>query len=164
VAEKARKKIRDEFSAGGVVVRKTPAGFDVLMIQDHKGKWTFPKGHVEEDEKPEVAAVRETEEETGIAGLSNPRRISSISYWFKDKWGEEENVLIHKVVTYYLLSAPEGSEPNPPKDWSKGTEPISAAKWVPIEKAREMSGYKDNRKTLEAALKELSKPEQGTLL
>ena len=40
-----------EYTAGGMVFRRTGAGkIDILMIQDRKGRWTIPKGHVEENE------------------------------------------------------------------------------------------------------------------
>lgn len=40
---------------------------------DHKGEWGFPAGHIEKGERPETAARRETQEETGYdhdGGLS----------------------------------------------------------------------------------------------
>jgi len=39
----------------------------VLIIRGRKsGKWSFPKGHPEEDESELDAAIRETKEETGL--------------------------------------------------------------------------------------------------
>jgi len=42
----------------------------VLLIkrrgEPHKGKWSYPAGYLEYDEKPETGAVRELEEETGV--------------------------------------------------------------------------------------------------
>lgn len=39
----------------------------VLVIRGRKsGKWSFPKGHSEQDESELDAAIRETKEETGI--------------------------------------------------------------------------------------------------
>ena len=49
--------------AGGVVLR----GSEVLMVRYRSGQWAFPKGHLEEAETPEQAAVREVNEETGVA-------------------------------------------------------------------------------------------------
>jgi 8-oxo-dGTP pyrophosphatase MutT (NUDIX family) len=39
-----------EFTAGGMVWRKVRDEFQILMIQDRMGRWTIPKGHVEEGE------------------------------------------------------------------------------------------------------------------
>ena len=55
-----------EYTAGGVVYRPGEDGtVDILMIQDRAGRWTIPKGHVEEGERLEQTAVREVGEETG---------------------------------------------------------------------------------------------------
>lgn len=35
-------------------------------IKPHKGKWSIPAGYLERDESPDMAAVRELEEETGL--------------------------------------------------------------------------------------------------
>jgi 8-oxo-dGTP pyrophosphatase MutT (NUDIX family) len=39
-----------------------------LLIQDSKGRWTIPKGHIEEGEKSSATAEREIREETGLQG------------------------------------------------------------------------------------------------
>jgi len=51
----------------------------VLLIKNPSGVWTFPKGLVERGEKPEDAAVREVEEETGIKG-EVLQKIGEIEY------------------------------------------------------------------------------------
>lgn len=51
--------------AGGVLFN--PEG-EVLLLRDRQGFWVFPKGHVDEGENPQGAALREVEEETGIRG------------------------------------------------------------------------------------------------
>lgn len=52
--------------AGVFVVRDNK----VLLIkrgnEPHKGKWSYPAGYLEFDEKPEEGAVRELKEETGL--------------------------------------------------------------------------------------------------
>jgi 8-oxo-dGTP pyrophosphatase MutT (NUDIX family) len=55
-------------SAGVVVARETPDGARLLLLRAYRN-WDFPKGVVEAGEEPLAAAVRETEEETGIADL-----------------------------------------------------------------------------------------------
>ena len=80
------------FGAGGVVF--APNG-QVLLIaypESRGGGWSFPKGHLDPGETPEVAAVREVLEEGGvqaqIAGslgptrYVNPRGASREIFWF----------------------------------------------------------------------------------
>jgi ADP-ribose pyrophosphatase YjhB (NUDIX family) len=54
-----------EYAAGGIVERNGK----VLLVKvtNLQGEivWTFPKGHLEKDETPLKAALREVEEETG---------------------------------------------------------------------------------------------------
>jgi 8-oxo-dGTP diphosphatase len=45
----------------------------ILLVQEalgtHQGQWGLPKGHVEANESPEHAALRELKEETGLEGI-----------------------------------------------------------------------------------------------
>lgn len=44
-----------------------PENLKILLVKHKKwGKWTQPGGHIEHDEFPEEAAIREAYEETGI--------------------------------------------------------------------------------------------------
>jgi 8-oxo-dGTP diphosphatase len=55
-------------AAGGIPVRASGEGVEVLVV--HRARyddWTFPKGKAETDEPDELCAVREVEEETGLA-------------------------------------------------------------------------------------------------
>jgi bis(5'-nucleosidyl)-tetraphosphatase len=58
-------------SAGFIIVRKTADGWEVLGLRVW-GKIDIPKGHLEEGESDFDAALRETEEESGI--IVNPNR------------------------------------------------------------------------------------------
>ena len=63
----AKKSIELEVSAGGIVLRQ-PDGVEerFLLIRDSYRNWGFPKGHLETDEPPDAAALREVREETGL--------------------------------------------------------------------------------------------------
>lgn len=57
-------------------VRRTDAGpWEVMAVQSRwtPAIWLFPKGGVEDGEKAEAAAVRETKEEAGVAGGLGPK-------------------------------------------------------------------------------------------
>lgn len=63
--------LRDEHSALAVVIIQEKSQNRVLMIKNHFG-WVFPKGHIEEGEDGEAAAIRECKEESGI-DISNAK-------------------------------------------------------------------------------------------
>lgn len=54
--------------AGGIVVRFEDKRPKYLLVRSSTdpSRWIFPKGHIKPGESPEVAALREVREETGI--------------------------------------------------------------------------------------------------
>ena len=60
-------------------------------------EWCLPKGHIEQGETPQQAAIREISEETGILG-EVVDSIATIDYWFT---GTTQRV--HKLVHHYAL-------------------------------------------------------------
>src|SRR5690625_4223675 len=74
----------DETSAGGVVVKVEDGQAFVAIIarRNRAGRleWCLPKGHLEGTETAPEAAMREVEEETGIAA-EVIRHIATIDYW-----------------------------------------------------------------------------------
>ncbi|MDQ8155024.1 MAG: NUDIX domain-containing protein, partial [Gemmatimonadota bacterium] len=91
------RKAREEVSAGGIVFRRSPEGLRVLLIRDSYQNWGFPKGHLEAGESPDVAAVREVEEETGLDGLTLQAPIDVIDWQFRFR-----GRLVHKVCHFFL--------------------------------------------------------------
>ena len=62
--------------------------------------YTFPKGHVENDESLEEAAIRETFEETGYK-IKVKGFIDSFEYKVKEKKGGENIYVIRRVYNYW---------------------------------------------------------------
>ena len=54
-------------AAGGIVRQRSSGKYLFIYRND---KWDLPKGRIEEDEAVRTAAMREVEEETGVAGLA----------------------------------------------------------------------------------------------
>jgi 8-oxo-dGTP pyrophosphatase MutT (NUDIX family) len=54
--------------AGGVVARTVDGEQEYLLVEarSSRGVWVLPKGHIEPGETPEVAALREVQEEAGV--------------------------------------------------------------------------------------------------
>ncbi|GAA1126723.1 NUDIX hydrolase [Citricoccus alkalitolerans] len=96
----------EEISAGGLVVRRFGGRLEVAIIARYNRggrlEWCLPKGHPEGVESHGEAAIREVEEETGIAGdiLAS---LGSIDYWFT-----VSSHRVHKTVHHYLLQATGG--------------------------------------------------------
>ena len=58
---------KKEESFGIIPLRNGAAGWEVFLIQHARSRyWGFPKGHGEEGESPEEAAIRELKEETNL--------------------------------------------------------------------------------------------------
>lgn len=134
-----------EFSAGGIIYRHKGQGFEFVLILDSYGKWTFPKGHIEKHEKPEIAAQREVAEEVGIQDLKVIKLLEKTDYWFKLA-GET----IHKYVYFYLMEAPVEAELKPQ------ISEIKDAQWfTPTDTLNNLGYKKDSEKILKIAFEAL---------
>lgn len=133
---------RREVSAGGVVFRLTPQGPRFLLIRAG-GRWSFPKGNVEEKETPEGAALREIAEETGLSPdqLRLRSRLPPTEYVFR--W---EGRLVFKTVHNFLVEARGEGRLTP-----QATE-VEDASWLSAEEARRSLSFKNNLPTLDAAI------------
>ena len=78
-----KKVFRQAPAAGGVVVIDN----QFVAIERH-GIPDLPKGHIEKGETPEVAALREVEEETGITNLEIVKELTSTwhCYLLDNQW------------------------------------------------------------------------------
>ena len=141
--ERNVRNMRFEFSAGGIIYKGLPdKKFELALILDPYGKWTFPKGRIEKGEKPDLAAKREVQEELGITELEVIRLLEKIDYWFK-----EGDVLIHKFVYFYLMRTSKETV------LKAQSSEIKDAKWFGAKEALSVLGYKkDNEALLEKAM------------
>lgn len=72
-------------AAGGIV--NNPAG-DILFIK-RLGKWDLPKGKMEKGESREESAVREIEEETGLADVELVNFINTTYHIYIERNGDK---------------------------------------------------------------------------
>lgn len=147
-----KKKIKMEFSAGGVVFQRTPRGPLIAFVLDPYHKWTFAKGKIERGESPHVAARRETEEEMGVRGLKVAAPLGKTDIWFYERYRERKPVprpwvLIHKFIYYFLMEAPRGARTKPQR-----AELIRAVRWMPLRDARKTLSYRNVAHILERAI------------
>lgn len=133
-ARKTGGRTRHERSAGGVVARLEDGVPYYLLIRDSYGHWGFPKGHVEQGERADTAALREVMEETGVRAVSLIGPIASIDWTFRFR-----GALIHKNCQFFLM---ETTEANTKPQTSEG---ISACKWTTIDEAQRLIAYENAR-------------------
>jgi 8-oxo-dGTP pyrophosphatase MutT (NUDIX family) len=140
----------EETSAGGIVVdhSQEPPTAAVIARVNRLGnvEWCLPKGHLENEETIEEAAVREIAEETGISGRVVDT-LGTIDYWFS-----VEGKRVHKVVHHFLLEAIGGKltiEDDP------DGEAVDVA-WVPMAELAARLAFPNERRIAREAFERLA--------
>lgn len=112
----------------------------VIGRLDRRGRllWSLPKGHIEDGETAEQAAVREVEEETGIIGCV-VAPLGTIDFWFV-----AEDRRVHKTVHHFLLRALGG-------ELSDEDVEVSEVAWVPLAELESRLAYADERRLIRRA-------------
>jgi 8-oxo-dGTP pyrophosphatase MutT (NUDIX family) len=153
-----------EVSAGGVVVRKGPAGWELAVIEPRKEPPTvaikgkkgsqkvtlaLPKGLVDPGEKPEETALREVFEETAVKARPITKLLD-IKYVYVRTWGDQERVF--KIVSFYLFLYESGeiNEIAPAMRIE-----VNRALWIPLEEASRKLAYRGERDALKKAVEYL---------
>lgn len=94
-----------EVSAGGFVISKSDPKLVALMARFNRGgklEWCIPKGHLEQNETNEQAALREVFEETGLEA-EIIAQLGEVSYQFI-----QDGAKISKTVYVYLMQQTGG--------------------------------------------------------
>jgi 8-oxo-dGTP pyrophosphatase MutT (NUDIX family) len=139
-ARHGRLRTVDETSAGGLVVDHEHFTAALIGRLDRRGRllWSLPKGHIEAGETPEMAAIREIQEETGILGqVLAP--LGTIDFWFV-----AEDRRVHKTVHHFLLRAIGG-------ELSDLDVEVTEVAWVPLDQLESKLAYADERRLIRVA-------------
>ncbi len=135
-----------EPTSGGIVFRFTPdqKDIEILLIQDSKGRWTIPKGHIEPGETAKMTARREIEEETGLKNVTVLGWLGKIHFKYRrlDK-------LVLMTTQIYLVRSLDSHEKPTPERWMKGI------KWFSFAEALEAIEYDDIEKLMLIAKKKI---------
>jgi 8-oxo-dGTP pyrophosphatase MutT (NUDIX family) len=134
------REVREETSAGGIVFRRDRGRPTFLLIRDSYKNWGFPKGHLEEGEQPDAAAIREVGEETGLRDLVIRGPIDTIEWSFRFRGSQ-----IHKVCHFFLMETAQ-SRTSPQR-----AEGITACRWSSYDEAEQMLSYPNARDVLRRA-------------
>lgn len=140
-----KERVRREFSAGGVLVRRMAGSSWLAAIRPGgkpEGVWALPKGLIE-GESPELTALREIAEETGCRG-SSLGKIGDVRYVYT--FGGER---VFKVVSFFLVRYTGGRIGDIPPEFRKE---VAEARWLPLEDAPRLLAYKGEREMAEKAL------------
>lgn len=141
--QRIRKAVPEE-TAGGVVFRRTERGVEILMIQDARGRWTVPKGHIEPGEDARTAAEREVQEEAGL------EQVKALDYLGKTHFRyRREDKLILMTQHMFLVQALGDNGKLVKEEWMKGIN------WFPAMDALEAIEYDDIGKLFLLALKKI---------
>ena len=129
-----------EVSYGGLVVRETDAGAEMLAIVPRgKAALALPKGGADAAETGEQTALREVREETGIeATVRAP--LGDVKYWYR-RGGRR----VFKTVHFYLCDHVGGEARAQESE-------VAEVRWVPLEQAPRALSYRGERGIAERAL------------
>ena len=135
-----------EPTSGGIVFRVTPdkKDIDVLLIQDSKGRWTIPKGHIEPGETAKMTARREIEEETGLRNFSVLTWLGKIHFKYR-----RADKLVLMTTQIYLVQAMDAREMPTGEKWMRGIQ------WFSFAEALNLIEYDDIEKLMLIAKKKI---------
>ncbi len=131
------------FSAGGVVIRRTEQGPELVLGRRHRDRdpaiWSLPKGTPDGDETPEETALREVTEETGLQ-VRIVGTIGDIHYRFV-----RDGTRIDKTVHYYLMEPTGG-------DLADHDHEFDEVRWFGLGEAEAVMRFPTERDILARAL------------
>jgi 8-oxo-dGTP pyrophosphatase MutT (NUDIX family) len=145
-----------EISAGGVVLRKAPEGWQLAVIEPRKEPavvptgsakkktsqkmlLALPKGLVDPGEKPEQTAVREVVEETGVTA-EPVAKLGDTKYAYVRTWGGKERVF--KIVSFYLFRYRSGEIDEIAPEMRIE---VDRALWIPLQDAASKLAYRGEK-------------------
>lgn len=131
-------------AAGGVVIHD---GAVLLLNRPTLSEVRLPKGHIEDGESPEVAALRETAEESGYVDLVVKQDLGSRMVEF-----EYDDKRVKRTEHYFLMDlATATTVARPPKDAAQ-----FEVLWVPLQQAAAMLTFDAERDVVERAIRACS--------
>ena len=136
-------------AAGGVVFR----GDEVLVLRrPSRGEVRLPKGHLEDGETAEQAALREVAEETGFCDLALGASLGTILNRFL-----YDGLEVRRMETYFLMTVVSAAT----RPRSNKEEREFTVDWVPQDDAVEALTFETEKEFVRRAITARGKPEGG---
>lgn len=148
MSREGTKSARRVRAAGGIVWRHGPRGLQVVLVhRPAYDDWSFPKGKLHDGESELEAALREVEEEIGVACRAGSD-LGTISYVDKR--------MRPKTVRYWAMTLADGDAITPVNE-------VDEARWVAAADAGSLLTYRHDRELFERVRTTLisSRPDPG---
>ncbi len=133
---------RTAVSAGGLVVRRSDAGPEIVLGRRNRARegvrWTLPKGTPATGESVEQTALREVEEETGLS-VRIVEPVGSIRYSFG-----QHGARVDKTVHHFLMVPTGGTLADHDREFDE-------VRWVPLADATHLLSYETEREIVDRA-------------
>ena len=141
--------VEREFSAGAVLVRRLRGRWWLAAIRPGgraEGTWALPKGNIGPGESPELTALREVTEETGLEGVSEGK-LGDVKYVYTRR-----GVRVFKVVSFYLVRYRRGRIDDVADAFR---HEVAEARWLPLDDAPKLLAYGGEKQMAKEALARL---------
>jgi ADP-ribose pyrophosphatase YjhB (NUDIX family) len=138
-----------EPTAGGIIFRRRSAdsgNIEILLIADSKGRWTIPKGHIEEGETARQTAEREVREETGLQQMKVLDWLGKINFRYR-----RGSSLVLMTTEIFLVKAEGKSDSVQAEKW------MTNVAWMSATDALDKIAYEDIGKLILLGLKKIRK-------
>lgn len=122
-----------EKSCGAVIIKDNK----VLLLKHNEGHWSYPKGHIENNETEEETALREIKEETNLEVELIKGFRTVITY------SPKENII--KDVVFFLAKPKTTNIKVQKKE-------IETYKWISLDKAKNLITYNDDKQVLDKVI------------
>jgi len=126
-----------EKSCGAIIIKIEGAKIYTLLIQMWGGHWSFPKGHVENNETEIETAKREIKEETNLDVVLDTR--------FREVSTYSPKINVIKDVVFFIGIAKCDNVINQASE-------VKDSKWVEITDALNLVTFENDRKILKSAI------------
>jgi 8-oxo-dGTP pyrophosphatase MutT (NUDIX family) len=135
--------VEHAFSAGGIVIRKRHDRAELVLGRRRRdgreAGWSLPKGTPDADETPEMTALREVSEETGLE-VRIVDAVGAIHYHFV-----RDGRRIDKTVRYFLMEATGG-------DLADHDGEFAEVRWFDLAEAEALMRFPTERAIVARAL------------